>query len=238
MFYPFHRFQFLNIPAFLLGMLTIAAAKPDPVSPDRKNGKPQLRIVCVSSLSENQEVILASRDDEGDWQERGTVELRTSFITDWLPAQVGELHLAVREEGILKSIGHFTYPEGTQKALAVLLSDPVKNRYSVDVIDTAKLKFTKGSALLVNYSSSNGAVVLGSLKTGVEPGERMIVKPIPEANGMYRMMVAYAPTDKELVPCYDRYVSNNPDARDIIFLLPDQTLGLKVFSLSEFGPFD
>ena len=66
----------------------------------------------------------------------------------------------------------------------------------------------------------------------------MIVKPEPEANDMYRMMAAYANDRKEFVPCFDRYVASNPESRDIIFLLPNQTTGLKFFSLSEFGPFD
>ena len=55
---------------------------------------------------------------------------------------------------------------------------------------------------------------------------------------MYRMLAAYSGENKELIPCYDRYIPINKDARDILFLLPDPTLGLKVFSLSEFGPFD
>jgi hypothetical protein len=228
----------LKFAVLFFGLLLPALGQEPNGNPKEQEAKPQLRFICVSSLSEDQEVILASQDEKGAWQEYGSLKLRSSLITEWLPAHTGELHLALRVSDRLKSIGRFTYPEGTKRALAVLLADPAKSTYSVDVIDPAKLKFIKGSALLVNYSSLNGAVVLGSLKTRIKPGARMIVKPIPEANGMYRMMVAYAPTDKELVPCYDRYVSDNPDARDIIFLLPDQTLGLKVFSLSEFGPFD
>lgn len=236
--FPSHPSPPLLKFAILLFGLLLPAMGQEPANPKEKEAKPQLRIVCVTGLSEDQEVILASRDEQGNWQEYGTIKLRSSLITDWLPAHTGELHLALREAEQLKSIGHFTYPQGAKRALAVLFADSAKNTYRADVIDPGKLKFTKGSALLVNYSSLNGAVVLGSLKTRVKPGERLVVKPIPEANGMYRMMVAYASTEKELVPCYDRYVSTNPDSRDIIFLLPDQTLGLKVFSLSEFGPFE
>lgn len=95
-----------------------------------------------------------------------------------------------------------------------------------------------GAVARANASPLPGAVVLGSLKTRIKPGERMTIKPEPDANGMYRMMVAYADETKELIPCYDRYVSSNHEARDILLLLPDATLGLKVFSQSEFGPFD
>jgi hypothetical protein len=52
---------------------------------------------------------------------------------------------------------------------------------------------------------------------------------------MYRMLVAYPDADKKPVPCYDRYIPGNPDSRDLLFLFPDPTLGLKVFSLPMFG---
>lgn len=232
--------QLARYAALFLAFLSPAIGQDSvaDANPKEQARKPQLRFVCVSSLSEDQEVILASQDEKGAWQEYGSLKLRSSLITEWLPAHTGELHLALRVTDGLKSIGRFTYPEGAQRALAVLLPDPVKKTYRADVIDPAKLKFIKGSALLINYSPLPGAVILGSLKTRVKPGERLIVKPEPEANGMYRMMVAYAEEKEKLVPCYDRYVSSNQDARDIIFLLPDPTLGLKVFSLSEFGPFE
>jgi hypothetical protein len=40
---------------------------------------------------------------------------------------------------------------------------------------------------------------------------------------------------KELIPCYDRYISANFNARDFLLLFPDATTGLKVYSHSEFG---
>ena len=232
-----------KLPALLIGLLAFAIDRPinaQEVSPPPKEqeSKPQLRVICVASLTDDQEVILASHAENGTWQEHATLKLRSSFISDWLPAHPGELDLALREGDKLNSICHFTYPEGAKRAIVVLAPDQAKMIYRSDVIDTGKLKFVKGSTLVINYSPLSGAVILGSLKTSVKPGERIIVKAQPDANGMYRMMAAYANANKELVPCYDRYVSSNPDARDILFLLPDPTLGLKVFSLSEFGPFD
>ena len=228
----------LKISAILLGSLMFAVAQTDPAPSEKKESKPQIRVICVSSLSEDQETILASRDEEGNWLEHGTFKLRSSFITDWMPADSGELHLTLRGAGGLKSICRFTCPAGSKRILVVLLPNPAKKIYSADVINPGKLKFIKGSTLVVNYSPLPGAIVLGSAKTRVKPGERLILKPKPDANGMYRMMAAYSDANKELVPCYDRYVSNNENARDIIFLLPDPALGLKVFSLSEFGPFE
>ena len=228
----------VKISAILLGSLTLAVAQADQAPPGKKESKPQLRIICVASLSEDQETILASRDDEGNWREHRTFKLRSSFITDWMPADSGELHLALRNAGELKSICRFTCPAATKRILVVLLPNTLKKTYSADVIDPGKLNFIKGSTLVVNYSALPGAVVLGAARTSIKSGERLILKPKPDANGMYRMMAAYSDSNKELVPCYDRYVSSNEEARDIILLLPDPTLGLKVFSLSEFGPFN
>lgn len=238
MFHHFFALRRLKLAGFFLGLLSFLAVQQLHAQRAQKEGNTQLRVICVGSLADEQEVILASRGDDGTWTEHSTLKLRPAFISAWLPARAGQLHLAIRAGGELQSIGSFTYPSNTKRALAVLLPDPVKQTYSADVIEPAKLKFTKGSTLLVNYSSLPGAVILGALKTQVKSGERLIVKPQPEANGMYRMMVAYTDDKKALVPCYDRYISSNEDARDIVLLLPDPTLGLKVFSLSEFGPFD
>lgn len=232
--------QLLHVPirclaALFLGAFALSAAEPKSGEPD---GKPLLRIVCVTSLEDNQEIVIASRDDKENWHEHGEATLRSSFISDWLPARGGELHLALRGGAGLRSICRFTYPSAARRAIAVLLPDPAKRTYSADVIDPVQMKFTKGLTLLVNYSPLPGAVVLGGFKTKIKPGERMLVRPRPEENGMYRMMAAYTNAEKELVPCFDRYVSSNRETRDIVFLLPDPTLGLKVFSLSEFGPFE
>ena len=40
------------------------------------------------------------------------------------------------------------------------------------------------------------------------------------------------------VPCYDRYLQGHPDSRDMLFLFPDKTIGLKVFSLPRFWELD
>src|SRR6478672_3250214 len=223
-----------NFPARLLGVLLVGILPIVHAQPESKESTPQLRIICVSSLVENQDVVLASRDDKGAWQEHANVKLRSSFISDWLPAHTGELHLALRGEGELQSICKFVYPDDAKRVMLVLLPDPVKKTYMGDVINPAKLKFAKGSTLLVNYSPMNASIMLGSVKTSVKPGERVIVKPVPDKNGMFRMLVAYTNENKQLVPCYDRYISNNEESRDLLLLLPDPTLGLRVYSLPEF----
>jgi hypothetical protein len=218
-----------------VGFFTILSA---PVRGKDNESHPMLRVICVSSLSEDQKVVMASRNEQGEWSELGQLQLRSSLISEWLPAREGDLHLALRNPGGLKSICQFTFPPGAKRAILVLLPDQANGTYRADVVNPEKLGFVKGSALLVNFSSLEGVVALGTFRTAIKPGQRMIVKPAAESNGMYRMMVVHKDVDGKHIPCYDRYVSNNPDARDILFLLPDRTMGLRVFSLSEFGPFD
>ena len=235
MFHYFPTRPFLKFAVLFFGLLAPAMGQQPDASPKEKESKPQLRFICVSSLADKQEVVLASKDDKGNWAELGTVELRPSFITDWLPAKAGELHLALRQEGTLKSICHFQYPDAARRALVVLIADPQKKVYMADAIDPAKLAFAKGSILIVNFSSQTGMVFLGSKKLTVNSGQRAVEKPAVENNGMYRMLVAYADQDQKIVPCFDRYIPGNPDSRDMLFLFPDPTLGLKVFSLPMFG---
>lgn len=239
MFYQFCNYLRGKL-AFFLAM-GFALALPTPASAqsaEKKSDATQLRIFCVASLVEDQEIILASRDKSGVWQEHSTVKLRSPFVSEWLPAKAGDLHLALRSATGLTSICQFTYPADAQRVLVVLLPDSEKEIYRADVINPAKLKFAKGSILLANYGRTTATVMLGARRAIVKSGERAVVKAAPEANGMFRMLVAYTGKADELIPCYDRYIPNNDDTRDLVLLLPDPVLGLRVFSFPEFGPYD
>lgn len=237
----FHHHSFRNTicyailcAAFLLPALGQA---PETKAGDKKK-QPHIRFICASVLAENQNVILATRNDADKWQELGPVNLRSSFITDWIPAKPGELHLTLREGETLKSIARFTYPAGCRRAMAVLLPDTEKTIYNAFVVDPEKIGFAKGSVLSVNFSKHNGLVILGTTKVNLPPGQQAVARPNLETNGMYRLLVAYQDAGKQIVPCYDRYLQGNPDSRDMLFLFPDTTLGLKVFSLPMFGELD
>jgi len=238
MFHYFPSRPLLKFAVLFSGLIMPAVGQESAEAPKERKAQPQLRFVCLSSLAEKHEVVLASKDEKGDWLELGTVGLRPSFITDWLPAMAGELHLALREEGNLKSICRFRYPKTARRALVVLIADPQKKVYLANVVDPKKMGFTKGSVLISNFSTQPGLVILGTKKLTVSSGQRQVAKPGLESNGMYRMMVAYLDAEKKPVPCYDRYIPGNPDSRDMLFLFPDPTLGLKVFSLPLFGEFE
>jgi hypothetical protein len=228
-------FRLLKSAVLLLALLAPVMAQQAGTIPDEKKAKPQLRLICISSLKQDQEVRLATRDEKGEWLELGKAGLRSSFISDWLPASQGELHLVLPGSGEPVSICRFNLPADARRALVVLIADPAKKGYRAVVIDPEKMKFAKGSVLAINFSSQSGIVVLGSKKVLLESGGKSVIKPALEKNGMYRMLVAYEDADRKAVPCYDRYVQGNPDSRDLLFLIPDPSVGLKVFSLPVFG---
>lgn len=229
----FPRFAILLV-AFLSPMLGLA---PDASAREKKN-QFQLRLVCVTSLEESQETVLATRDAKGKWRELATVSLRSSFTSEGFPVEPGELHLAVRENGSLKSISQFTYPAGCRRALAVLLADPELKTYDAHVVDPEKTEFVKGSVLIFNHSPHAGLVLLGSGEVKVESEKQLVAKPGLEESKMYRMRVSYLDADGKTVTCYDRQVPANPDSREFLFLLPDKTQGMKVLGLPLFGALD
>ena len=242
MFHPSASFPailrtFLRL-ALLGALILSASAQPAATTTEEKKNQAKLRLICVSSLEPEHEVKIASRNDQGEWLEIGKTGIRSSFVSDWLPAKPGELHLTTPGANGPQSICTFTYPETTRRALVVMIADPTKKTYQAVVYDPEKLDFAKGSVLIVNFSQRPGMVVLGTKKIAVTSGNQSVVKPIPDNNGMYRLMVAYEDANKKPVPCYDRYVQSNPDSRDLLFLIPDASLGLKAFSLPIFGTFD
>ena len=226
---------FLTFAALFLAFPSPALGEKSGSKSDQKKSKTQLRLICATSLAEEQEVVLASSDEKGALVELGTATLKPSLVSESLPAKVGELHLALREEKTLKSIARFQYPADTTHALVVLNANVEKNAYDVTVIDPDKSGFTKGSVLIINFSPHGGLVSLGSTENKLEAGQQVLAKPTLDGDGMYPVVASYLDANANKVPCYDRLVSGNPNSRNMLFLLPDSTVGLRVLSLSIFG---
>lgn len=193
-----------------------------------------MRIVCVTSLNESQEVILAARGAEYKWQELGKTSLGASMITGWLPARAGELHFAKQSEGTLKSIGHFTYPENCSRGLVILVANPATKTYNAQFVDLNNAKFDKGSFLIYNFSAQPASVFLGPKEQKIDASQHAVVKPTLEGNGMFRMQVTRPGKDNQSEACYDRYTPANQDSHGLICLLPDEKSGLRVVSLPIF----
>jgi len=220
----------------------IAAAAPlaaQPARPDRPGDSgPKVRIVFLSTLAKPEKLILASPDKEGTWTEHGEVVARDSFITQWCAVPAGPLHLTRRTPDGLVSTGRFTVPAGTRSLLAVAAADPDGNGHSFKLIDPATERFSNGATLLINFSDKKALVALGKTRVTVDPQATIVARPVPEDNGMCRLMAGYRNPDGQMIACYDRYVSTNPEAREFLFLLPDAHVGLKVLCLPEFGAVD
>lgn len=229
---PIHAISWLAV--FFALVFSFAMAE----SPDEVINKNQIRIVCVSAVNEEQEVILAVRDAEKEWRELGTTKLRSLLVTDWLPAGEGEVHLAVREGLTLKSIGHFTCPADSNRSLVVLIADPQTKTYNTHLVDFGESKFVKGTFFVFNFSPQNASVFLGPNEEKIEAGQQALVKPTLEENGMFRMQVTYPGESGKSEACYDRYISGKQDSRKMLFLLPNEKSGLRVISMSIFSDLD
>jgi hypothetical protein len=200
--------------------------------------KPMLRIICATSLSEKHHILIASKSDQGEWKELAKAELTSPLVSDWLPAQAGELHLAEEKDGKMNSIGHFTYPAGARRALVALSANKKEGTYTVHTFDPEKEGHVKGTLLILNLGPHKASVTLGSDKLAVEAGKHLAAKPTPDENGGYRLMVSYSGADGTEHLCYDRVAMNSSNVRNILFLLPEESVGLQVLTLSEFGPFE
>lgn len=243
-FHPLPRIMPAPFPLrlFFLGLLMFAwhwpvAAQEAPDTPpgDDEKNKPKVKLICVTALAGEKPITLAVKDKEDKWVELGQTEIRGSFITDWLPAQAGPIFLTLKQGDSLTPIGQFQYPAGAKRALVILLADEEKKSYRTNVSNPEEINFRKGSLLVVNFSNANAVVLLGSKKVTVNAGQKQVAEPVLDENGMYRKLVAYVDADKNPVPCYDRFVPGSPDSRDMLFLFPDPTTGLRVFSLPMFG---
>lgn len=227
--------SFFVVVTLFAAMPSLALAQSSASKAKKGKSKPQLRLICAAVLSEDQDVILASRDKEQKWLELSTTNIRSSFVTDWLPASVGELHVALREEKELKSICHFQYPEDAKSALVMLIPNAEKSAFDAKVIDPKKIDFVVGSTLIVNFSSHTGVVQLGTTEQKVEAGQQVVAKPTVEENGMFQMQVSYLDADGKSQLRFDSYVSGKPDSRSVLFLVPDPESGLRALSVPLFG---
>ncbi len=225
----------------ILAMLFLSEASHAQASPapEKKKEGAMVRILCAQSLNgEDEEITLAKKTEDGKWIEFGDLKLRSPFITDWVRVPVGLNHIVTKKGVELNSIGSFTISPTIKGAVLILLPDVEKKVYRVQLIDPAKLQFQKGKALIVNYSKFPAMVNMGKQTKTVAPGQQIVENITPDGDGMYRLLIAHVDKDKKIVPCYDRFVSSNPNTRKFILLFPDPETGLRAMSLSEFGPFE
>ena len=208
-------------------------------APDKKEEGSMVRIVCVKSLTgEDEAVTLAKKTESGKWSESGDLTLSSALITDWIRVPGGLNHIARKNGAELASIGSFTISPAMKSAILILLPDMEKKVYRVHLIDPAKLDFRKGKAIIVNYSTIHALVKMGKQNNTVAPGQQVVETITADSDGMYPMLIGHLDKDKNTVLCYDHRVSSNPNTRTFILLFSDPDTGLRAMTLSEFGPFE
>lgn len=232
-----HHYPFRPIPwlAVLFAFFICPAMGKSPIGGKDKH---HIRIVCVSSLDETQEVILATHKDGKNFDQLAKLELKASTITEWLPVAAGELHLAVNNGTTVKSICRFAHPKDTSKGLVILVADPATKTYNAHFVDPKQAEFVKGTFLVFNFSTKPASVFLGPTEEKIEADQHVVLKTTLESNGMFRMQVARPGKDDRNEPCYDRYTAGNQDSREMLFLLPDEKSELRVISIPLFTDFE
>lgn len=228
--------KLLSIVTALLTFAIHSAAQEAPAGEKQEEKPIRLRILCPTALSEDHTLTLASKKEDGSWLHLDEVTLRSPYISQWLSAKQGPLFLGTPSGDDFTINCKFEYPASANDVVVVLLADPSTGKYRPDVINPAKLKFSKGSSLLVNYSTLDSAVILGENKYRIKPGARLITKPIPEENGMYRMVMGHTTPDNKITAFYDRAQTYNDQAREFVLLFPDPARNsIRVFIIPEFN---
>jgi len=234
-FYRLICFTSVIVAVFSTG---ICMAQTEAV-PETKAKGPMVRMFCVRSLTgDEEEAILATKTEDGNWIEHGPVTLRTPFITEWFRVSGGMTHLIRKVGKEFKSFGSFSISPQAERSLVILVPDAKKNIYRAQVIDPGNLGFKKGKALVINYGEIPAMVKIANQALTVLPGKKIVTGIDADADGMFRLMIGHQDKDKNTVLCYDKSLSSNPQARKFILLFPDRKSGLRAMTLSEFGPFE
>ena len=222
--------------AFVLAFFLCLGARTTPAQ--ETDAGPMVRLICVGGLGEAVEVVLATKSENGKWKEVAKTEHREPMVSNWLPSQHGEIHILRNKNGQPESICHFIHEEGIRRAVVILTADEETKTCRAVVVDPEKAGFKAGTTVILNASKITGTVSLGTETVTVEAGKHVVAKPAPDENGGYRVMVQSPGEGDAKQVCYDRFATGNPNSRNIIVLLPDPSVTLRVTSLSEFGPFD
>jgi len=197
----------------------------------------RFRLICVTALAEDSKVVLATRNKDGQWQQHGRISLRSSLVSDWIPAGKGEIHILSNDGGGLKSIGSFTFPEKTSSALVALNADTEAGTYQTRAVNARTEGFAKGSTLILNLSEESATVALGSTEAKVEAGKDHVATPSGDEEGSFRLTVS-RDIDGQPTLCYDRQRVANPNSRNLLVLIPDEHTGIRVEGLPLFGEMD
>jgi hypothetical protein len=229
--------RFSHIPG-LLSFILAPFLFPTMAQPvEAAEDEVQIRIVLPTAPRAQAECVLATKDDKGDWRGQEELDVRASFVSDWIPLPREEIGFCTREDGKLQPAATFTVPRNMERALVVLSASQDEGRFDAHVIDGKKTKFGKGQLLLVNASEVTCDVKTGDKETKTPPGKTQVVEPAADGNGMFQLRVSHDSDGNDVV-CHDRFVPADENARGYVFMIHDPRMVVRVVTISEFGPFD
>lgn len=223
-----------GLVSFTLGSLLFSVMAQRAAAADEEV---EIRVVLPVAPKGQAECVLATKDDIGGWRSQEELDVRPSFVSDWIKLPREEIGFCIREEKKLVTVSSFTVPKNMNRALVVLSPSQEEGRFAAHVIDAKKAKFGKGELLLVNASKVTCDVKMGQKETKTPPGKTQVVEPAADSNGMFQLRVSHDNDGNEVV-CHDRFVPADENARGYVLMIHDPQMVVRVVTISEFGPFD
>ena len=205
---------------------------------EETKSKQQIRLIFLSCPEDTGELKLVSGKEDETRVVHHELKPRAPFISDWIEAPAGTLFLAEQRNEKTSRVGAITLRPGNPRTIAFLKSSGKGRSYTVEILDPSKLDFKQGTTLVANFSQRTTEVTLGKDKLSLKPGERKVMEPAAESNGMYRAIVGYTDDEGRQLLAYDRYVKRLDQGRQFLLVMSDELQGISVFPLVEFGPFD
>ncbi len=220
----------------LSSLVAIAALLTSSLLP-AEAGQVMARLIFANPPAETEPIGIATPLDGGDWKVHAEIDVRPSFVTDWIELPQGELRIVRKEQGRLNPVGSFQPAQGARRVLVVVVGKADAGGYRTQCIDPAKAGFGKGMLAVVNASEMNVTVTPGGDPKTVAPGQVTVLRPLADENDGYRLLVNQAGEDGQAAPSYDRYGPAPGDSREFVVVLPGGANGVQVVTATEFGPF-
>ena len=156
---------------------------------EETKSKQQIRLIFLSCPEDTGELKLVSRKEDETWVVHHELKPRAPFISDWIDVPAGTLFLAEQRNDKTSRVGAITLRPSIPRTIALLKSSGKGRSYAVEILDPSKLAFKQGTTLVANFSQHTTGVALGKNKLSLKPGERKVMVPATESNGMYLSLI-------------------------------------------------
>jgi hypothetical protein len=242
--------------SFLFLMLGVLAASGQD-APDAAGGARRVRLLCVEAVAGADRLVVMEKSDDR-WVARWRLGVSSSFLTDPIRLQSGELALAIdpsppepgggfngppiKVEGVLEAVPFQEFKVSASGLTTVLLlanpaAEAAKRPYRVVAMDANPAGFGAGSILVRNFTAAEVAGQFGGKRVRLEPGKSAVVVPgIDQPPGMAQVTVTRAEGDG-WTAVFDTRWQAETDYRRYLLLLPRADGSVQPFVMPEHPPF-